>query len=116
MQQIALSWLVYRISNSVFLLGIVGFASRIPTFLLAPFAGVLADRWNRHHLVIVIQALAIVQAFRSSVSRINRPGDGMANNTAWLILRLRNSFDVPVRQTFVLDMLEERKFSAMLSH
>jgi hypothetical protein len=50
MQQIAMSWLVYRLTHSALLLGTVGFASRIPTFLLAPLAGVLADRWNRHRV------------------------------------------------------------------
>jgi len=109
MQQIALSWLVYRISNSVFLLGIVGFASRIPTFLLAPFAGVLADRWNRHHLVIVIQALAMVQAFVLAFLVLT------GQVTVWQIILLGlflgcvNSFDIPVRQTFVLDMLEKEE-------
>src|SRR5271163_2413294 len=48
MTQIATSWLVYRITGSAWLLGIVGFASRIPSFLLGPFAGVWVDRWNRH--------------------------------------------------------------------
>ncbi|MDD2891243.1 MAG: MFS transporter, partial [bacterium] len=45
MQQISLSWLVYRLTNSAFLLGVVGFSSNIPILLIEPFAGVLADRW-----------------------------------------------------------------------
>jgi MFS family permease len=52
MQQIAVSWLVYRMTNSVFLLGLVGFSSQIATFLLAPFAGVIADRHHRHRLLL----------------------------------------------------------------
>ena len=63
MQQIALSWLVYRLTHSAFLLGLVGFAGQIPTFLLAPFAGALADRWNRHAILILTQSLAMAQAF-----------------------------------------------------
>src|SRR5512135_1593453 len=62
MQQVAMSWLVYRLSGSAFLLGVVGFASQIPTFLLAPVAGVLADRWDRRRLLIGTQALAMLQA------------------------------------------------------
>src|SRR6202167_2110625 len=52
MTQIATSWLVYRITGSAWLLGIVGFASRIPSFLLGPFAGVWVDRWNRHQTLV----------------------------------------------------------------
>ena len=63
MQQIAMSWLVYRISNSVFLLGLVGFSSQISSLFFSPFAGVLSDRWNRHHILIVTQSLAMMQAF-----------------------------------------------------
>jgi MFS family permease len=51
MQRIALGWLVYRLTNSPFLLGFVGFAGQIPAFLLAPLAGVLADRWNRQRIL-----------------------------------------------------------------
>ena len=61
MQQVAMSWLVYRITSS-FLLGVVGFTSQIPAFLFSPVAGVLADRWNRRRLLIITQALAMLQA------------------------------------------------------
>ena len=57
-----MSWLVYRLTGSAFLLGVVGFTSQIPTFLLAPVAGVLADRWNRRRLLIVTQSFAMLQA------------------------------------------------------
>ncbi len=63
MTQIATSWLVYRLTGSAWLLGIVGFASRIPTFFLAPFAGVWIDRWNRHHTLVVTQILSMLQSF-----------------------------------------------------
>ncbi len=62
-QNIAMSWLVYDMTNSAFLLGIVGFAGQIPSFLLTPFAGVMADRWNRHRMLVITQLLAMVQAF-----------------------------------------------------
>src|SRR5450759_1805488 len=61
MQQVAMSWLVYRLTGSAFMLGVVGFTSQIPTFMLAPVAGVLADRWNRRRLLILTQALAMLQ-------------------------------------------------------
>jgi MFS family permease len=61
MQQIA-SWLVYQLTHSAFLLGVVGFTGRIPTFLFTLFAGVWVDRWNRHRLLIVTQILSSCQA------------------------------------------------------
>src|SRR5512136_1466137 len=62
MQQVALGWLVYRLTNSVFLLGVVGFAGMLPMFLFSPFAGVLSDRWNRHRVLILTQSLSMFQA------------------------------------------------------
>src|SRR5258708_23101446 len=63
MTRIATSWLVYKLTGSALLLGVVGFAGQIPSFVLAPFAGVLVDRWNRHRLLVVTQAFAMVQSF-----------------------------------------------------
>src|ERR1700680_4063202 len=63
MTQIATSWLVYRLDGSAWLLGIVGFASRLPTFVLGPFAGIWVDRWNRHHTLVVTQILSMLQSF-----------------------------------------------------
>src|SRR4051812_8542589 len=50
--RVATSWLVYRLTGSAWLLGIVGFAGQIPTFVIAPFAGVAVDRWNRHRVLV----------------------------------------------------------------
>ena len=62
MTRLATSWLVYRLTGSAWLLGVVGFAGQIPTFLLAPFAGVWVDRLNRRHVLVVTQALAMIQS------------------------------------------------------
>src|ERR1700755_251879 len=62
MTRIATSWLVYRLTGSALLLGLVGSAGQIPSSLLAPFAGVLIDRWDRHKLLVVTQALAMLQS------------------------------------------------------
>src|SRR3954454_8180750 len=62
MTRIATSWLVYRLTGSAFLLGVVGFAGQIPSFLLAPLAGVLVDRWDRHRVLVVTQVLATLQS------------------------------------------------------
>src|SRR5512146_1965094 len=67
MTRIATSWLVYKLTGSALLLGLVGFAGQIPSFLLAPFAGVLVDRWNRHRLLVATQVLAMVQSIAMAI-------------------------------------------------
>jgi MFS family permease len=62
MQRVAMSWLVYHLTDSEFLLGLVSFLGLIPVFVLSPFAGVLADRLHRLHLLIATQVLAMLQA------------------------------------------------------
>lgn len=62
MQQVAMSWLVYRLTGSALVLGAIGFASQFPAFLMAPVAGALADRWSRHRMVMVAQGLFMAQA------------------------------------------------------
>jgi len=109
MQQIALSWLVYRLTNSAFLLGIVGFLGQIPTFLLAPFAGVIADKYNRHRVLIVTQTLAMLQALILSALVLANCITVGYIMTLSIFLGLVNSFDIPVRQAFTVEMIEERE-------
>jgi MFS family permease len=109
MQQVAMSWLVYRLTGSALLLGVVGFASQIPTFLLAPVAGVLADRWSRRPLLIATQFLAMIQAAVLAAFVL------AGTIPVWLIivlstlLGLVNAFDIPVRQAFVVDLVEKKE-------
>src|SRR5437773_11372213 len=56
----ATSWLVYRLTGSALLLGVVGFASQFPAFILTPLAGIFVDRWNRHRLLIATQSLSML--------------------------------------------------------
>jgi MFS family permease len=108
MTRIATSWLVYRLTGSALLLGVVGFAGQMPSFLLAPFAGVLVDRWNRHRLLVWTQVLAMLQSFAlgglTLTGRIN----------IWHVILLSvfqgiiNAFDMPGRQAFVVEMVERR--------
>src|SRR3954468_24721062 len=60
--RVATSWLVYRLTGSELLLGVVGFCGQIPTLIIAPFAGVLVDRWDRRRLLVVTQVLSLVQS------------------------------------------------------
>ena len=108
MTQIATSWLVYRLTGSAWLLGIVGFAARIPTFFLGPFAGVWVDRWNRHHTLVVTQILSMVQSF--ALAGLALAGIITIREVIWLGLAqgIINAFDMPARQAFVIQMVEDR--------
>ena len=107
--RVATAWLVYRLTGSPLLLGIVGFAGQIPTFLLAPFAGVLVDRWNRHRVLVVTQVLAMVQSALLAWFALR------GTITVWHVLALSafqgliNAFDTPARQAFVVEMVEARE-------
>jgi MFS family permease len=109
MTRIATSWLVYRLTGSALLLGLVGFAGQIPSFLLAPFAGVLIDRWDRHRLLVVTQILAMLQSAALAALTLA----GVIN--IWHVLALSlfqgviNAFDMPARQSFVVEMVEKRE-------
>jgi MFS family permease len=108
MQQIALSWLVYRLTNSALLLGIVGFAGQIPAFLLSPFSGVIADRYNRHRILIVTQILAMMQAFVLAILIFTNAIAVWHILLLSLFLGLVNSLDIPVRQAFTIEMIEDK--------
>lgn len=106
--RIATSWLVYRLTGSVFLLGIVGFFGQIPTLVLAPFAGVLVDRWDRHRILLITQFLSMLQSVGLAVLTFS----GAITVTDILILQVAqgiiNAFDTPARQAFVVEMVEDR--------
>ena len=109
MTRIATSWLVYRLTGSALLLGVVGFAGQIPSFLLAPFAGVIVDRWNRHHLLVATQFLAMIQSLALAVLALT------GYIQIWHVIALSifqglvNAFDMPARQAFVVEMVENRE-------
>ncbi len=105
MQHTAMSWLVYRLTGSVLLLGIVGFAGQIPSFLLAPVAGVLADRWNRRNLMICTQILAMLQAVVIAALTLTGSVQIWQIMALSVFLGLVNAFDIPVRHSFVVDMV-----------
>jgi MFS family permease len=109
MQQIAMSWLVYRLTHSAFLLGLIGFSSQIASLFFSPFAGVLSDRWNRHHILVVTQLLAMIQAF--ILASLTLTGVIAVPHLIILsiFLGLVNAFDMPTRQAFVVEMVEKRK-------
>jgi MFS family permease len=109
MQQIAMSWLVYRLTGSAMLLGVVGFTSQIPTMLISPVAGVLADRWDRRRLLIATQLLAMIQAGFLAIVVLTGVVQVWQIILLSLILGIVNAFDIPIRQSFVVDMVEQRE-------
>lgn len=109
MQQIALTWLVYRMTNSAFLLGVVGFAGQMPSFLVSPFAGVLADRLNRHRMVIATQVLSMVQAAVLAVLTLTGSITVVQIILVSTFLGVINAIDIPTRQSFLLDMIENKE-------
>jgi MFS family permease len=109
MTRVATSWLVYRLTGSALLLGVVGFAGQIPTFLLAPFAGVLVDRLDRRNLLVWTQALAAVQSLTMAALTlahiITVPEIIALSGLQGLI----NAFDMPGRQSFLVQMVEDKR-------
>lgn len=103
------AWLGYELSNSAFVLGMLGFASQLPTLLLAPFAGLLGDRFPRRTLMVALSLLAMAQSFTLLV--VTHTG---AVTVGWLLVLsvvrgLINSVEFPTRQSFVVEMIDDRK-------
>jgi MFS family permease len=109
MTRIATSWLAWRLTHSAVLLGVVGFAGQIFAFVLGPVAGVWVDRWNRHRALIATQILSMIQSFALAALALT----GIV--TVWEIIALAlfqgliNAFDMPIRQSFVIQMVENRE-------
>ena len=104
-----MSWLVYRMTGSAMLLGVVGFTSQIPSFLLAPVAGVLADRWDKRRLLLATQALALIQAALLAIIVLTGVVQIWHIVLLSLFLGIVNAFDIPIRQSFVVQMVDSRE-------
>jgi MFS family permease len=106
--KVATAWLVYRLTGSAWLLGVVGFAGQIPTFLLAPLAGVLVDRWDRHRVLLATQSLAMVQSALLAALALG----GVIQVWHVIVLNvfqgLVDAFDMPTRQSLIVRMVEDR--------
>jgi MFS family permease len=105
MDTVAESWLVYRLTGSSLLLGTVAFCNQFPVFLCAPIGGIVADRYNRHRIIIATQALSMVVAFILAILTLTH------RVQVWHIMVLAaaggviNAFDIPARQAFLIDMV-----------
>jgi MFS family permease len=108
MTRIAATWLVYRLTGSAWMLGLIAFLGQIPTFVLGPFAGVWVDRWNRHRALIWTQVLSMVQSFALAVLAFSGHIQVWEIAVLSLAQGVINAFDVPCRQAFLIEMVEER--------
>ena len=109
MQQIAVSWLVYRMTNSPFLLGFVGFVGMIPTFVCTPLAGVFADRHDRRNMLLVTQALSMLQAAVLAFLVLSHQIQVWHIIVLSAFMGIINSFDIPIRQAFTVEMIEKKE-------
>jgi len=104
--RVATSWLVYRLTHSELLLGVVAFAGQIPLLILAPFGGILGDRWDRRRILIVTQVLSALQSLALGLLAVS----GRITVAEIIVLQVIqgaiNALDTPTRQAFVVEMVE----------
>ena len=105
MDQVAESWLVYRLTGSALLLGTVAFASLIPVFLLAPVGGAVADRHNRRTILVITQSCMMVLAFILALLTLTHLITVWELMVLAALLGVVNAFDIPARQAFIVDMV-----------
>ncbi len=109
MQRIASGWLVYRLTNSVMLLGVVGFIGQIPSSVLSPLAGVVADRYDRRRMLLLTQVLAMVEAAIFAALVLTGKIQVWQIVVLSMFLGLVNAFDIPIRQSFIVEIVEKRE-------
>ncbi len=109
MQSISLSWLVYRLTGSAFLLGLIGFTNQIPVTVFAPIAGVFADRWNLRRTIVITQTLAMLQAFVLATLVFAGSIQVWQIIALSLVIGLINAFDTPARQSFIVQMVDDKR-------
>lgn len=107
--RVATGWLVYRLTGSELLLGLVAFAGQIPLLLLAPVAGVLVDRWDRHRVLVVTQVLSLLQSLALALLTLTGRVDVAQVVVLQFLQGVINAFDTPARHAFVVEMLDDRR-------
>jgi len=109
MQQVAMGWLVYRLTGSAFYLGLVAFFAQVPVIFMSPLAGVLADRWNRMHIMLVAQFLAMTQAFALAGLMFAKVLVPWHLLPLAFFLGLANALDAPARHSFIVQVVEKKE-------
>jgi MFS family permease len=108
MQNVAMSWMVYRLTGSAFMLGVVGFSGDIFSFLLMPFGGLLADKLDRRRALVALQSLMLVQAFALAALVLSQTIEVWQVIALAMFLGILNAFDMPMRQSFVIEILDDK--------
>lgn len=106
--RVALGWWVYRLTGSAWILGTVAFAGQLPTFLVAPFGGVLVDRYSRHRILVVTQALAMLQSILLALLALSAQASVREILALSVLQGLINAVDTPARQSFLVELVESR--------
>jgi MFS family permease len=105
----ATSWLVYRLTGSAMVLGVVGFAGQFPGFVMGPFAGAYLDRWDRHRVLVATQSISMLQSFALALltftGHVTVPAIVVLNAVQGVV----NAFDMPARQAFLTTMISDRE-------
>src|ERR687886_434692 len=109
MQRIAVSWLVYNITHSAFMLGLAGFAGQIPVLLLSPYAGAYVDRHSRYRTLLVTQIASMVQAgLLALVVMVGYYNINVIISLS-ILLGIINAFDTPSRQSFMIVLVQNKQ-------
>lgn len=105
-----MSWLVYRLTHSPFMMGLISFAGQVPILLVAPFTGVLADRWHdRRRIIVATQALMMAQALLLAFLIFTGNTGVPLLMTLSLFLGIVSAFDIPARQSFLSEMVDKKE-------
>jgi MFS family permease len=106
MTRVAVGWLVYRLTNSAWMLGLVAFTGQIPSFLLGPITGALVDRWSPRRILILTQILSMIQAFMLAALALFHIIEIWHVIFLSLLRGIINAFDMPAREAFLLEIAE----------
>ncbi len=109
MQQVAMSWLVYRLTDSVLLLGTVAFINQLPSFLISPFAGVLTDRFERRRIMLFTQTLCMIEALFLAILVLTNLIQVWHIMAFSLFVGMVNAFDAPTRQSMVVELVDRKE-------
>ncbi len=108
MTNIATGWLVYRLTGSPLMLGVVTFAGQIPIFVLGPFSGMLVDRVDKRRALVATQSLSMIQSFALAAITLSGQASVDALVALSLLQGIITAFDIPMRQSFLIEMIEDR--------
>ncbi|MCI1273820.1 MAG: MFS transporter [Clostridiaceae bacterium] len=108
-QQVAMSWLIYKLTNSAFLMGLVCFVSTLPALILSPFAGVFIDRMEKKKALVFVQFSFLIEAFILAVLTLTNLLNIWNVLIISLFMGVSNAIDMPLRQAFVVQLVDDNE-------